>query len=148
MRTLYTEEPQAVVVCDLQPSQTLKIMAFAGTGKTSTLLAYAQARLRLRFLDDRPFSPEKLTTLKVTLGRALPLQRQKHFLSVGQGDSPLRFTDGDDHGEPVLFFGDHGRLGRTDPAAVPVMKDDAQKVFVFTDDHPPDGPLVNWIDMG
>jgi F-box protein 18 (helicase) len=45
-----TEEQQAIVACDLQPGQTLKIMAFAGTGKTSTLVAYAQARPRLRFL--------------------------------------------------------------------------------------------------
>ncbi|MDA8140896.1 MAG: hypothetical protein M0036_19785, partial [Desulfobacteraceae bacterium] len=45
-----TEEQQAVVACDLQPGQSLKIMAFAGTGKTSTLIAYAQARPHLRFL--------------------------------------------------------------------------------------------------
>lgn len=30
-----TEEQQAVAACDLQPGQTLKIMAFTGTGKTS-----------------------------------------------------------------------------------------------------------------
>jgi F-box protein 18 (helicase) len=45
-----TEEQQAIVACDLQPGQSLKIMAFAGTGKTSTLIAYAQARPHLRFL--------------------------------------------------------------------------------------------------
>jgi F-box protein 18 (helicase) len=45
-----TEEQQAIVACDLEPGQTLKIMAFAGTGKTSTLIAYAQARPQLRFL--------------------------------------------------------------------------------------------------
>jgi F-box protein 18 (helicase) len=45
-----TEEQQAVVACDLRPGQSLKIMAFAGTGKTSTLIAYAQARPHLRFL--------------------------------------------------------------------------------------------------
>ena len=45
-----TNEQQAIVACDLQPGQTLKIMAFAGTGKTSTLVAYARARPGLRFL--------------------------------------------------------------------------------------------------
>jgi F-box protein, helicase, 18 len=45
-----TEEQQAVAACDLEPGQTMKIMAFAGTGKTSTLVAYAQARPGMRFL--------------------------------------------------------------------------------------------------
>lgn len=45
-----TEEQRAVIACDLAPGQTLKIMAFAGTGKTSTLVAYAKARPGIRFL--------------------------------------------------------------------------------------------------
>jgi F-box protein 18 (helicase) len=45
-----TKEQQAIVGCDLEPGQTLKVMAFAGTGKTSTLVAYAKARPRMRFL--------------------------------------------------------------------------------------------------
>ena len=45
-----TKEQQAIVGCDLKPGQTLKVMAFAGTGKTSTLVAYAKARPRMRFL--------------------------------------------------------------------------------------------------
>ena len=45
-----TKEQQAIVDCDLKPGQTLKVMAFAGTGKTSTLVAYAKARPRMRFL--------------------------------------------------------------------------------------------------
>ena len=49
MMTL-TDEQQAVVACDLGPGETLKIMAFAGTGKTATLVAYARKRPRMRFL--------------------------------------------------------------------------------------------------
>jgi F-box protein 18 (helicase) len=45
-----TEEQRAIIACDLAPGQTLKIMAFAGTGKTSTLVAYTQARPGMRFL--------------------------------------------------------------------------------------------------
>jgi F-box protein, helicase, 18 len=45
-----TQEQQAIVDCDLRPGEILKIMAFAGTGKTSTLVAYARARPRVRFL--------------------------------------------------------------------------------------------------
>jgi F-box protein 18 (helicase) len=45
-----TEEQQTIVACDLKPGQTLKIIAFAGTGKTATLVAYARARPRMRFL--------------------------------------------------------------------------------------------------
>jgi F-box protein 18 (helicase) len=45
-----TEEQRAIIACDLAPGETLKIMAFAGTGKTSTLVAYTQARPGTRFL--------------------------------------------------------------------------------------------------
>jgi F-box protein 18 (helicase) len=45
-----TEEQRAIIACDLTPGETLKIMAFAGTGKTSTLVAYTQARPGMRFL--------------------------------------------------------------------------------------------------
>ncbi len=45
-----TEEQQEIIACDLAPGQTLKIMAFAGTGKTSSLVAYTQARPGMRFL--------------------------------------------------------------------------------------------------
>lgn len=45
-----TEEQQAIAACDLRPGQVLKILAFAGTGKTSTLVAYARKRPGLRFL--------------------------------------------------------------------------------------------------
>ena len=36
-----TEERQAIVACDLKPGEILKIMAFASTGKTTTLVAHA-----------------------------------------------------------------------------------------------------------
>ena len=45
-----TEEQRAIIHSDLSPGETLKIMAFAGTGKTSTLVAYARARPGMRFL--------------------------------------------------------------------------------------------------
>jgi F-box protein, helicase, 18 len=45
-----TKEQQSIVACDLEPGQTMKIMAFAGTGKTATLVAYAEARPGMRFL--------------------------------------------------------------------------------------------------
>lgn len=45
-----TQEQQAIVDLELAPGQILKVIAFAGTGKTSTLVAYAQARPHLRFL--------------------------------------------------------------------------------------------------
>ena len=45
-----TEEQRAIIAFDLAPGQTMKIMAFAGTGKTSTLVAYTQARPGMRFL--------------------------------------------------------------------------------------------------
>lgn len=47
---LPTEEQQTIIACDLEPGQTMKIMAFAGTGKTSTLVAYTRARPAMRFL--------------------------------------------------------------------------------------------------
>jgi F-box protein 18 (helicase) len=45
-----TPEQNSIVDCDLSPGEALKIIAFAGTGKTSTLIAYAKARPRMRFL--------------------------------------------------------------------------------------------------
>lgn len=45
-----TREQQAIVACDLEPGEILKVKAFAGTGKTATLVAYAKARPHLRFL--------------------------------------------------------------------------------------------------
>jgi F-box protein 18 (helicase) len=45
-----TEEQKQIVVCDLAPGESLKVVAFAGTGKTSTLVEYAFARPHLRFL--------------------------------------------------------------------------------------------------
>lgn len=45
-----TQEQEKILNMDLQPGQTLKIMAFAGTGKTTTLEAYTRKRPQLRFL--------------------------------------------------------------------------------------------------
>ncbi len=45
----YTQEQLEIIGSDLQPGQCLKVIAYAGTGKTSTLAGYAQAR-RLRSL--------------------------------------------------------------------------------------------------
>jgi F-box protein 18 (helicase) len=45
-----TEEQISIVRCDLLPGEILKVMAFAGTGKTTTLVEYAKARRRMRFL--------------------------------------------------------------------------------------------------
>lgn len=45
-----TEEQNRIVRCDLSPGEILKVMAFAGSGKTTTLVAYAEARPRMRFL--------------------------------------------------------------------------------------------------
>ncbi|WDP89361.1 MAG: ATP-dependent helicase [Desulfobacter sp.] len=45
-----TQEQRAIADCDLAPGETLKIMAFAGTGKTTTLEAYTRKRPDLRFL--------------------------------------------------------------------------------------------------
>lgn len=48
--TPLTTEQRRIVDCDLLPGQSLKVVAFAGTGKTTTLAAYASARPDLRFL--------------------------------------------------------------------------------------------------
>ena len=45
-----TDEQKQIVACDLLPGESLKVVAFAGTGKTSTLVEYARARPDLRFL--------------------------------------------------------------------------------------------------
>lgn len=45
-----TSEQAAVVGRDLGPGEVLKVIAFAGTGKTTTLVRYARSRPGLRFL--------------------------------------------------------------------------------------------------
>lgn len=45
-----TDEQTAIVRADLAPGETLKVAAFAGTGKTATLVAYTEARPQTRFL--------------------------------------------------------------------------------------------------
>ena len=45
-----TQEQKDITTCDLLPGQILKVIAFAGTGKTSTLIEYAKARPQMRFL--------------------------------------------------------------------------------------------------
>lgn len=45
-----TEEQHAIVQYPIQPHDVLKIMAFAGTGKTTTLVHFAKARPQWRFL--------------------------------------------------------------------------------------------------
>ncbi|XP_072255164.1 F-box DNA helicase 1 [Pyxicephalus adspersus] len=45
-----TNEQQQIINHNIQPGQVVKIMAFAGTGKTSTLIKYAEKRPGLRFL--------------------------------------------------------------------------------------------------
>jgi F-box DNA helicase 1 len=45
-----TTEQQEIIDADLSPGDTLKIMAFAGTGKTTTLVEYTQKRPEMRFL--------------------------------------------------------------------------------------------------
>ncbi|XP_056429197.1 F-box DNA helicase 1 isoform X2 [Hyla sarda] len=45
-----TNEQQQIINHDIQDGQVVKIMAFAGTGKTSTLIKYAESRPHLRFL--------------------------------------------------------------------------------------------------
>jgi F-box protein 18 (helicase) len=45
-----TPEQEAVVARDLTPGEVLKVIAFAGTGKTTTLVRYAAARPHMRFL--------------------------------------------------------------------------------------------------
>jgi F-box DNA helicase 1 len=45
-----TGEQKKIIDTDLLPGETLKIMAFAGTGKTTTLVEYTRKRPRMRFL--------------------------------------------------------------------------------------------------
>ncbi|KAM4678642.1 F-box DNA helicase 1 [Discoglossus pictus] len=45
-----TNEQQQILNHDIAPGQVMKIMAFAGTGKTSTLIRYAEKRPHLQFL--------------------------------------------------------------------------------------------------
>jgi ABC-type phosphonate transport system ATPase subunit len=45
-----TDEQARIEQFDLKPGEILKVMAFAGTGKTTTLAAYAKARPDMRFL--------------------------------------------------------------------------------------------------
>jgi F-box protein 18 (helicase) len=45
-----TDEQKAVIECDLMRDEVLKVRAFAGTGKTATLVAYAEARPHMKFL--------------------------------------------------------------------------------------------------
>lgn len=45
-----TSEQKKIIHCDLKPGEILKIKAFAGTGKTTTLVEYARARPGMRFL--------------------------------------------------------------------------------------------------
>jgi len=46
----FTIEQEKIISCDLAPGRALKILAFAGTGKTTTLEAYTRQRPQLRFL--------------------------------------------------------------------------------------------------
>ena len=45
-----TAEQKKIIHTDLLPGETLKIMAFAGTGKTTTLVEYTKKRSNMRFL--------------------------------------------------------------------------------------------------
>jgi F-box protein 18 (helicase) len=45
-----TQEQKAIINCKLRPGETLKILAGAGTGKTSTLIEYAKTRPERRML--------------------------------------------------------------------------------------------------
>jgi F-box protein 18 (helicase) len=45
-----TKEQNEIITCDLSPGESLKVIAFAGTGKTSTLVEYTRARPTMRFL--------------------------------------------------------------------------------------------------
>uniref|UniRef100_A0A8C1URD1 F-box DNA helicase 1 n=1 Tax=Cyprinus carpio TaxID=7962 RepID=A0A8C1URD1_CYPCA len=49
-RQLITHEQQQILNHDIQNNHVVKIMAFAGTGKTTTLVKYAQHRPQMRFL--------------------------------------------------------------------------------------------------
>ncbi|KAM8972139.1 F-box DNA helicase 1 [Pelodytes ibericus] len=50
LRLNLTNEQQQIINHDTLPGQVVKIMAFAGTGKTSTLVKYAEKRPNVRFL--------------------------------------------------------------------------------------------------
>ena len=45
-----TNEQKRIIECDLVPGETLKVIAFAGTGKTTTLVEYTKARPGMKFL--------------------------------------------------------------------------------------------------
>ena len=45
-----TDQQLDIINCDLQPGDVMQVHAFAGTGKTSTLIAYAQKRPQMGFL--------------------------------------------------------------------------------------------------
>jgi len=45
-----TKEQKKIINCDLPPGDILKVIAFAGTGKTTTLVEYAKARPHMTFL--------------------------------------------------------------------------------------------------
>ncbi|MBP1749540.1 MAG: F-box helicase 1-like [Deltaproteobacteria bacterium] len=45
-----TDEQREIIGFDLKPGLTLNVIAFAGTGKTTTLLEYSKARPQMRFL--------------------------------------------------------------------------------------------------
>ena len=49
MSTL-TEEQKSVVETDCEPGEVIKVRAYAGTGKTRSLVEYAKRRPRKRFL--------------------------------------------------------------------------------------------------
>uniref|UniRef100_A0A671RSG7 F-box DNA helicase 1 n=1 Tax=Sinocyclocheilus anshuiensis TaxID=1608454 RepID=A0A671RSG7_9TELE len=49
-RQLITHEQQQILNHDIKNNHVVKIMAFAGTGKTTTLVKYAQQRANMRFL--------------------------------------------------------------------------------------------------
>ncbi len=45
-----TKEQKEIINCTLLPEETLKVLAFAGTGKTTTLVEYTKKRPGMRFL--------------------------------------------------------------------------------------------------
>lgn len=49
-KLLLTSEQEAVVCHNLENRETMKINAYAGTGKTTTLIAYAAKRMDESFL--------------------------------------------------------------------------------------------------
>jgi F-box protein 18 (helicase) len=49
-KLLLTPEQETIVCHNLENRQTMKINAFAGTGKTTTLIAYAAKRMDESFL--------------------------------------------------------------------------------------------------